>query len=101
MATSRGRPLRPQSEPPHQGRPGAVIPHKRLGEHTASIGRTLENESQRQMSLLIGASIWQTGRSRPWIPAQHHLLVSKHLSLVLTWALVFGVLVDKEDSRLT
>jgi len=53
------------------------------------------------MSLLIGASIWQTGRSRPWILALHHLLVSKLLSLVLTWALVFCVLVDKEDSRLT
>ena len=29
------------------------------------------------------------GRSRPRIPALHHLLVSKLLSLVLTWALVF------------
>jgi len=54
----------PQSEPPQQGRPGAVIPQKRLGKHTASIGRTLANQSQ-------------------------SLLVRKLLSLVLTYALVF------------
>ena len=88
-ATSQTRPLRPQSEPPHRGPPGPVIPQKTLGEHTASIGRTLANESQSPMSLLIGAWIWQTGRSRPRIPALHRLLVSKLPSLVLTWALVF------------
>jgi len=50
MATSQSHPLRPQSEPLQQGPPGAVIPQKRLGEHTASIGRTLANQSQ---SLLV------------------------------------------------
>ena len=63
-ATSQSHPLRPESEPPDQGPPGAVIPQKRLGKHTASIGRTLEHQSQ-------------------------SLLVRKLLFLVLTWALVF------------
>ena len=44
MATSQSHPLQPQSEPSQQGPPGAVIPQKRLGEHTASIGRTLANQ---------------------------------------------------------
>jgi len=88
-ATRQSRGLPPQSQPPHRGPPGAVIPQKRLGEHTASIGRRLANQSQSPMSLLIRASVWQTGGSRPRIPALHRLLVSKLLSLVLTWALVF------------
>jgi len=37
-ATSQSRPLRPQSEPPHRGPAGAVIPQKTVGEHTASMG---------------------------------------------------------------
>jgi len=45
MATSLSHPLRPQSEPPPQGPPGAVIPQKRLGEHRVAIGRTLANQS--------------------------------------------------------
>jgi len=88
-ASSQSRLLRPQSESPHRGPPGAVIPQERLGEHTASIGRTLANQSQSPMSLLIGASIWQIGRALPRIPALHRPLVSKLLSLELTWALVF------------
>jgi len=76
MATSQSLSLRPQSEPPHQGPPGVVIPQKALGEHTASIGRTLANQSQS----LVG---------------------HKLLTLVLTWALVFGGLVDKENGRQT
>jgi len=47
MATSHSHPLRPQSDPPQQGPHGPVIPQRRLGEHTASIGRTLANQSQR------------------------------------------------------
>jgi len=100
MATSQSRALRPESEPPHRGPPGAVILQKRQGQHTASIERTLANQSQSPRSLLIGSN-WQTGRPRPWIQARHLLLVSKLLSLVLTRALVFWVLVDKEDRRLT
>ena len=64
IATSQSDPLRPQSEPPYQGLPGAEILQKGLGEHTASIGRMLANQSQ-------------------------SFLVRKLLSLVLTWALVF------------
>jgi len=51
MATSQSHWLRPQRKPPQQGPSGAVIQQKRLGEHTASIGRTLVNQSQ---SLLVG-----------------------------------------------
>jgi len=50
------------------------------GHNWADIGES-EPES---ISLLIAASIWQTGRSRPQISARHRLLVSKLLSLVLT-----------------
>jgi len=50
IATSQSHPLQLQSEAPQQGPPGAVIPQKRLGEHTPSIGRTLANQSQ---SLLV------------------------------------------------
>jgi len=46
MATSLSHQLRPQSDPPQQGPPEAIIPQRRLGEHTASIGRTLGNQSQ-------------------------------------------------------
>ena len=64
MATSQRHPLRPQSEPPRQGPPGAVILRQRLGQHTVSIGRTFANQS------LI-------------------LLVLKVVFLVQTWALIF------------
>jgi len=64
MATSQSHPLRPQSQPPEQGPPGALIPQKRLGEYSASIGRALANQSL-------------------------SLLVRKLLYLVLTEALVF------------
>ena len=64
MATSQSHPLRRQSEPHPQGPSGVVIPEKGQGAHTASIGRTLANQSQT-------------------------LLVGKLVSLVLSWALVF------------
>jgi len=64
MATSQSHALWRQSEPPHKGLPGAVIPQKRLGEQITLIGRTLANQSQ-------------------------SLLVRKLVSLVLTWVLVF------------
>ena len=51
--------------PPHEGPPGVVIPHKRLCEHTASIGWTLANQSHGQRSLLIGAGFGKWGDPGP------------------------------------
>jgi len=55
MATSQSYPLRPQSEPPHQGPPGVVIPQKRTRRiyriNRAEVGESEPESSGTQASV--------------------------------------------------